>query len=66
MICLALTGKTLKENIETLKAHNGRIDCAELRADYLEPEEFSSLKDFPALTSLPIILTVEAVRRRLF
>jgi 3-dehydroquinate dehydratase/shikimate dehydrogenase len=58
MICLALTGKTLKENIETLKAHNGRIDCAELRADYLETEEFSSLKDFPALTSLPIILTV--------
>jgi len=58
MICLALTGKTLKDDFKALDAYRGKIDCAELRADYLDSGEVSSLKDVPARAGLPLILTV--------
>jgi 3-dehydroquinate dehydratase/shikimate dehydrogenase len=57
-ICLCLTGKTILHNLEILEKYREHIDIAELRVDCLDPEEFSSIRRFPGLAGLPVILTV--------
>jgi 3-dehydroquinate dehydratase/shikimate dehydrogenase len=60
-----------------LRRERGYVDLAELRADFLRPDELASLVRFPALADVPVILTLrraqdggrwrgaEADRRRL-
>ncbi|MBO4404258.1 MAG: shikimate dehydrogenase [Treponema sp.] len=57
-ICLTLTGKTIAENLQTLKKYRQYIDMAELRADFLEDDEKLYVRKFPRLAGLPSILTV--------
>ncbi|MBN1522870.1 MAG: shikimate dehydrogenase [Spirochaetales bacterium] len=57
-LCLVCTSKTIQENIENIEKYKDRIDCIELRADFLSPEEQSVLDKFPAFTNLPVILTI--------
>jgi 3-dehydroquinate dehydratase/shikimate dehydrogenase len=57
-ICLCLTGKTIARDLEILEKYRDHIDIAELRVDCLAPEEFASIRRFPGLAGLPVILTV--------
>ncbi|MDR2768335.1 MAG: type I 3-dehydroquinate dehydratase [Treponema sp.] len=61
-ICLCLTGKTIARDLEVLDKYRPYIDMAELRVDYLDPDERFSIRTFPELAGLPVILTV---RRRI-
>jgi 3-dehydroquinate dehydratase/shikimate dehydrogenase len=60
-ICLSLTASTLKENLRLLESRRGFVDIVELRADFLDSSELSSLERFPRTAGLPVIL---AIRRR--
>ena len=39
LICLTLTGKTLKEDVELVKKYAYCIDVVELRVDHLNEDE---------------------------
>lgn len=58
-ICLSLTGKTLRENLEALDRYRGLVDMVELRADCLVPAEKFMLRGFPEKAGLPCILSVK-------
>lgn len=58
LICLTLTGKTLKEDLEILDKYRNHIDVAELRADYLTDDERLVIRKFPAMAAMPCILTI--------
>lgn len=58
LICLTLTGKTLKEDIEILEKYRNYIDVAELRADFLTDDERLEIRKFPAMAAFPCILTI--------
>ncbi len=57
-ICLCLTAQTLRQNLEILDTYRERVDIAELRADYLTPDEALNIRKFPELAKIPTILTV--------
>lgn len=57
-LCLCLTGKTLDRNLEILEKYRSRVDIAELRVDFLEPDERFLIRRFPEQAGLPVILTV--------
>ena len=57
-ICLCLTGKTLAQDIEILGKYRKYIDIAELRVDYLDPDERFFIRRFPEMAGLPVILTI--------
>ncbi len=57
-ICLCLTATTLRKNLEILNEYRKWIDIAELRADYLTPDEALNIRKFPELAKIPTILTV--------
>ncbi len=57
-ICLCLTGKTLKEDLEMIERYRNYIDIAELRVDFLEYDERLSLRHFPEKAGLPVCLTI--------
>lgn len=57
-ICLCLTAPTIAENLEVLDRYRGKADIAELRVDFLLPAEQYSIRKFPALAGLPVILTI--------
>ncbi len=57
-LCLCLTASTISEDLETLEAYRGRVDLAELRADFLLPDEQYFIRSFPEKAGLPVILTV--------
>ena len=46
-ICLSLTCKTLREDVELIKKYRDYIDIAELRVDHLSEEEQLSVRNFP-------------------
>ena len=60
-ICLSLTAETLDRDLELLQQYRGLVDMAELRADFLRPEELPALPRFPGWSSIPAIMTL---RRR--
>ncbi len=60
-ICLALTEKSLSEDLALLEANRRHIDLVELRADFLDPLEMARMAGFPRLAGIPAIL---AIRRR--
>jgi 3-dehydroquinate dehydratase / shikimate dehydrogenase len=57
-LCLSLTGSTIAKNLAAIDRYRGLIDMAELRADYLDPEEQFHIRSFPEKAGLPTILTV--------
>jgi len=57
-ICLCLTGKTIKQDVELLNKYRIYADIAELRVDCLEPGERLYVRRFPELAGIPVILTV--------
>lgn len=61
LVCLTLTGKTLQENVETLRQYSRYVDVAELRVDYLSEEEQLYVRRFPAMVNVPCILTIRRV-----
>jgi 3-dehydroquinate dehydratase/shikimate dehydrogenase len=57
-ICLCLTAKTIKRNLEILNKYRQYTDIAELRVDCLESDERLYIRRFPELAGLPVILTI--------
>ncbi len=57
-VCLCLTGKTLKEDLEMIERYRNYIDLAELRVDFLDYDERLSLRHFPEKAGLPVCLTI--------
>ncbi|MCQ2579069.1 MAG: type I 3-dehydroquinate dehydratase [Treponemataceae bacterium] len=57
-VCLSLTGSTLAENLTILDKYRKWIDVAELRADYLNPDERLQIRKFPELAKIPCILSI--------
>ncbi len=55
--CLCLTGSTLAENLAAVERYRDRIDLAELRIDYLNPQEKFLIRAFPEMAGIPCILT---------
>ncbi len=58
MLCLTLTGSTLEENRSLVERNRKWISLAELRLDYLHPDEQKIAASFPSTVDLPVILTV--------
>lgn len=61
-ICLSLTASTLEENLRLLESRRSFLDMVELRADFLDSSELSSLKRFPRTASVPVILAIRRQR----
>lgn len=57
-LCLCLTGKTLEKDLGILRKYQKYADLAELRVDYLEPDERLLIRRFPEMAGIPIILTI--------
>jgi 3-dehydroquinate dehydratase/shikimate dehydrogenase len=57
-ICLCLTGKTLAGNLAVLEKYRKYVDVAELRVDYLDPDERFYIRRFPEQADIPVILTI--------
>jgi 3-dehydroquinate dehydratase/shikimate dehydrogenase len=57
-LCLCLTAKTIKRNLEILNKYKKFADLAELRVDCLEDDERLYVRRFPELAGLPVILTI--------
>lgn len=57
-VCLCLTGKTILKDLELVDRYRPYIDVAELRVDFLDPDERFHIRRFPALAGIPTILTV--------
>jgi 3-dehydroquinate dehydratase/shikimate dehydrogenase len=57
-LCLSLTAKTLKRDLEILEKYRKYIDIAELRVDCLDPDERFLIRRFPEQAGLPVILTI--------
>ncbi len=58
MICLALTGTSLKENLAFLKKYRNMVDLCELRADFLDPWNSDEIRQFPLKAGIPVIFTL--------
>jgi len=64
MICLSLTGATLRENLGFLESHANLVDLAELRVDLLSAVDQTAIAEFPRMVAealgraLPLICTV--------
>ena len=54
-LCLTLTEKSIKDNLEVVTNHIGEVDLVELRVDFLELAEQKRLKEFKC--DIPVILT---------
>ncbi len=57
-LCLSLTGNTLDRNLEVLEKNRKYIDTAELRVDFLDPDERLHIRRFPEMAGIPVILTI--------
>ena len=57
-ICLVLTENTIEKNIQLIERYRPWIDIAELRADFLDPQELLHIRTFPKIAHIPVILTV--------
>ncbi|MGE4584081.1 MAG: type I 3-dehydroquinate dehydratase [Sphaerochaeta sp.] len=58
MLCLTLTGSTLEENRSLVERNRKWISLAELRLDYLHPDEQKIASSFPSTVDVPVILTL--------
>ncbi len=58
MLCLTLTGSTLEENRALVERNRKWISIAELRLDFLTPDEQKIASSFPSTIDIPVILTM--------
>ena len=58
MICLTLSSPTLALCLEEIRKNREYIQMAELRLDLLDEEEQKRARLFPAMTDVPVILTL--------
>ena len=58
LLCLELTGKKIRENIQQVEKYRSSVDLVELRADCLAGEELFQIHKFPLMVSLPVILSI--------
>ncbi len=58
LICLSVAEKTLSEAVKTINENKKYIDCAELRADFLVPQELVKANKFPKMAGIPVIFTL--------
>ncbi|MGP1594116.1 MAG: type I 3-dehydroquinate dehydratase [Treponema sp.] len=61
-ICLVLTENTIEKNTALIEKYRNWIDAAELRADFLLPEELLHIRSFPRMVDIPVILTVRRLQ----
>ncbi len=61
-ICLSLTERTIRENLEVVVRERKRVGLVELRADFLGPSELEHLEAFPRAAGLPTVLVFRRVR----
>jgi 3-dehydroquinate dehydratase/shikimate dehydrogenase len=52
----------LKENLRLLESRRSFVDMVELRADFLDSSELTSLKTFPRTAAVPVILAIRRQR----
>jgi 3-dehydroquinate dehydratase/shikimate dehydrogenase len=57
-ICLCLTGKTLRRDLQVLEKYRQYVDIAELRVDCLDQAERLAIRPFPEQADIPVILTI--------
>jgi 3-dehydroquinate dehydratase/shikimate dehydrogenase len=57
-ICLCLTGKTLRRDLQVIEKYRKYIDLVELRVDCLDPPERFNIRPFPEQADIPVILTI--------
>jgi 3-dehydroquinate dehydratase/shikimate dehydrogenase len=57
-LCLSLTGNTLERDLQILEKYRKYIDTAELRVDFLDPDERLHIRRFPEMAGIPVILTI--------
>jgi 3-dehydroquinate dehydratase/shikimate dehydrogenase len=57
-ICLCLTAKTVRRDLEILEKYRKYADIAELRVDCLDPDERLLVRRFPEQAGMPVILTI--------
>jgi 3-dehydroquinate dehydratase/shikimate dehydrogenase len=57
-ICLCLTAKTIARDLDILAANRQYIDLVELRVDCLDSDERFSIRRFPEMAGVPVILTI--------
>jgi 3-dehydroquinate dehydratase/shikimate dehydrogenase len=57
-LCLSLTGNSLQKDLEILEKYRKYIDAAELRVDFLDPDERLHIRRFPEMAGIPVILTI--------
>lgn len=62
MLCLSLSGKTVKACLEEVWRNRQYIQVVELRLDLLEPDEIRKASAFPSQIDLPVILTFRRER----
>jgi 3-dehydroquinate dehydratase / shikimate dehydrogenase len=62
LVCLCLTGRSVEEDLASVREHGGSVDLLELRADCLDDGELSSAARLPGLAGLPVILTLRRER----
>ena len=62
LVCLTVAAPTLEENAALVQKYNRYIDIAELRVDFLTPDEQLYVRRFPAMVNVPCIL---AIRRKI-
>lgn len=61
LVCLCLTGSTIREDLEIADKYKSYIDLVELRVDFLDENERLNIRDFPSLVKIPCILTIRRV-----
>jgi 3-dehydroquinate dehydratase/shikimate dehydrogenase len=61
-LCICLTARTISENLAALEKYRGIADLAELRVDFLDPDERFFIRKFPELAGLPVVLTVRRAK----
>ncbi len=57
MICLTLSGNSLKENVLEVEQNLEYIDLCELRLDTLTTEDQKKASQFPSMVNIPVVAT---------
>ena len=58
LICLTVAEKTVQAALERIEHDRSSIDLAEIRADYLTPDELKRIEAIPGLTDTPLLFTI--------
>ncbi len=62
LLCLSVTEQTIDEAAKVVDRYRNLIDMVELRADYLNEDEYTYISRFPKLSRIESILTIRRKR----